>query len=60
MRVPKLSGAFDTIEGRGATLRDLDKLKRWAHVNPMRFNKAKRKVLQLGQDSATYVYKLGQ
>ncbi|PKU41479.1 rna-directed dna polymerase from mobile element jockey-like [Limosa lapponica baueri] len=43
----KLCAAVNTMEGRNDIQRDLDRLERWAHVNLMKFNKAKRKVLHL-------------
>ena len=44
----KLCGVVDTLEGKDAIHRDLDRLERWACMNCMKFNKAKCKVLHVG------------
>ncbi|GAB0176039.1 mitochondrial enolase superfamily member 1 [Grus japonensis] len=56
----KLCGAVNTLERRDAIQRDLDRLERWARVNLMKFNKAKCKVLHVGQCNPKHDYRLGK
>ena len=53
----KLSSAADKLEGRHAMQRDLDRLERWAQANLMKLNKAKYKVLHLGQVNPKHKYR---
>ncbi|KAJ7425498.1 hypothetical protein BTVI_02713 [Pitangus sulphuratus] len=55
----KMCGVVETMEGRDAILRDLDRLDRWACANLMKFNKAQFKVLHLDWSSLKHKYRLG-
>ncbi|GAB0202793.1 mitochondrial enolase superfamily member 1 [Grus japonensis] len=56
----KLCGVVDTLDGRDAIQRDLDRLERCVRENRMKFSKAKCKVLHVGQRNPKHNYKLGK
>jgi len=56
----KLCAAVDTLEGREAIQRDLNRLEMWASVNLMGFNKAKCKVLHMGRGNLKHKYRLSR
>jgi len=53
----KLGGTANTLEGKGAIHRDLDRLERSTHRSHMKFNKAMHKVLKLGQGNTKHTDK---
>ena len=59
-QICKLSRAVDTMEGKDNIQRDINKLKRWAQGNQMRFNKATCKALHLDQGNPRYTYRVGE
>ncbi|TRZ14498.1 hypothetical protein HGM15179_012631 [Zosterops borbonicus] len=58
-RDTKLSGAIDSVEGWDVIPRDLGSLEGWTHVNLIKFNKVKCKIMHLGQDNALLIQTWG-
>jgi len=55
----KLGEAADSLEGREALQRDLDKLEGWATTKCMKFNKSMCQILHLGRGNPEYTYRQG-
>ncbi|PKU45350.1 reverse hypothetical protein [Limosa lapponica baueri] len=55
----KLCGVVDTLYGRDAIQRALDRLERWACVNLIKFNQAKYNVQHMGHGNPRHKYRLG-
>ncbi|GAB0178072.1 cAMP-dependent protein kinase inhibitor alpha [Grus japonensis] len=51
---------MDTIKANRQIQRDFDRLERWARANCMKFDKAKCKVLHVGQHNPNHNYRLGR
>ncbi|KAJ7426267.1 rna-directed dna polymerase from mobile element jockey-like [Willisornis vidua] len=55
----KLGGAVDSLKGRKALQRDLDKPEDWAITNCVKFSKGKGQILHVGWGNPGCTYRLG-
>ncbi|GAB0175683.1 cAMP-dependent protein kinase inhibitor alpha [Grus japonensis] len=56
----KLCGVVDTLEGRDAIQRDLDRLERWARVNHMKLRRPSARSFYMGWGNPKHNYRLGR